>query len=113
MYMQIRNHSAYIEDKLTKQLTSADKKVLLKYHIRRVRDFQHERFIHLLVTLFFGILLMTVFICWIALPLPSLFWPLSSLLAILLILEIAYIRHYYLLENGVQSLYDLTEKLGK
>jgi hypothetical protein len=87
-------------------------------HIDRVRDFQHERLIHLIVTLFFGILLLVsaaggLF----ALSLSSdssgpmlnlLTW---SLCILLFLTEIFYIRHYYILENGTQSLYAVSKQL--
>lgn len=111
MYKQIIEHSNFVKSKLSEQLSDHERKQLLKYHIRRVRDFQHERLIHLLVTFFFAFLLIGTFVAWLALPFSPLFWPLSFLLAILFVLELAYIRHYYQLENGVQSLYELTEKL--
>ena len=70
---------------------------------------QHERLIHILVTILFAILTMTVFIV-------LLFYREFSmliLLAALLSLMIPYIRHYYILENGVQTLYTFYEELSK
>lgn len=113
MYRQLTKHRNYIQTKLADKLTKEEQKRLYKYHIHRVRDFQHERLIHLLVTFFFAGLMIGAFVAWLMLPFSQLFWPLTALVAILFILEIAYIRHYYQLENGVQSLYVLTEKLGK
>ncbi|MEI7539239.1 MAG: hypothetical protein WCJ36_00500 [Candidatus Saccharibacteria bacterium] len=88
---------------------------LYRYHCQVVRDFQHERLIHLIVTLFFACLLL--------LSVASLFlvaysYTLLNILiliiaAILLVTELFYIRHYYQLENGTQKLYDLSEKLYK
>jgi len=113
MYKQIVEHRDYIKTKLVGNLTKEERKQLLKYHVRRVRDFQHERLIHLLVTFFFAFLLLGSFVAWAALPFSTLFWPLTALVTILFVLEVAYIRHYYQLENGVQSLYELTEELGR
>lgn len=113
MYRQLIEHREYIQSKLTAELSKEERKRLYKYHIHRVRDFQHERLIHLLVTFFFAGLMIGTFVAWFMLPFSQLFWPLTALVAILFVLELAYIRHYYQLENGVQSLYELTEKLGK
>ena len=113
MYKQILAHKQYVTGQLEKPLSDESLKTLLKYHVKRVRDFQHERLIHLLVTFFFAFLFLGSFIAWLALPFSQFFWPLTALTAILFVLEMAYIRHYYQLENGVQSLYELTEKLGK
>lgn len=90
---------------------------LYYYHVDRVRDFQHERLIHLLVTFFFSLLLILAII--------GLLWTgsasinsgivLTYLFAgaglILFITVLLYVRHYYQLENGVQKLYPLTERL--
>ena len=65
--------------------------------------FQHERFVHLLVTVFVGI-------CAVLFLIASLFIDnilLVILFVILLALFIPYIFHYYNLENGVQKLYDI------
>ncbi len=113
MYKQIVEHRDYIKNKLAEKLSAEERKKLLKYHVKRVRDFQHERLIHLLVTFFFAFLLLGSFVAWAALPFSTLFWPLTALVTILFVLEAAYIRHYYQLENGIQSLYELTEELGK
>lgn len=78
-----------------------------------MRDFQHERLIHLLVTFFFASLLICSIIVWLTVQIPTLFWLLAAFVTILFVLELAYIRHYYQLENGVQLLYELTEMLGK
>jgi hypothetical protein len=104
-------------DNLEEKSSRVDAKVLYRYHIERVRDFQHERLIHLLVTLFFsGLLIVSVVgILWIssitidsAIALLVLF---TAIAVILFVTVLFYIRHYYRLENGVQKLYTLTERL--
>lgn len=109
--MQIKLHSKYVQEQIENGLNSEERETLLQYHIERVRDFQHERLVHLLVTFFFAGLFLGSLTAWLFVSATQLFWPLSALTAILFVLELAYIRHYYLLENGVQSLYVLTEKL--
>lgn len=113
MYQQIKSHRAYVEEQLTTPLTDKARHQLLRYHVKRVRDFQHERLIHLLVTFFFAFLFLGSLILWLFTCQTAMFWPATLLTALLFVLEIAYIRHYYQLENGVQSLYELTEKLGR
>lgn len=63
--------------------------------------FQHERLIHLLVTLFFSGMGIAALIAGVALE-NLLF---LVLFLIILVLDIFYIRHYYILENGIQRLY--------
>lgn len=77
----------------------------IKEHLLKIEFFQHERLIHLLVTLFYGIVMM-IFIfltcVWI--------W-FGVILAILVVFMIFYIRHYFFLENGVQYMYKQYDKL--
>ena len=84
------------------------------YHYQRVAEFQHERLIHLLVTFFFGGLLLLAYAGFLLALFSGerMIAGLAGVLALLLtILEAAYIRHYYKLENGTQKLYEITELL--
>jgi fatty acid desaturase len=71
--------------------------------------FQHERLIHLLVTLAFA-LLMVIFL---ALMLLTAIWLLAVVFALVFVLLIFYFAHYYRLENGVQKLYSLYDKINE
>lgn len=74
----------------------------------QIRFFQHERLVHLIVTVTFAILTMiSVLGCVLS---PQL--PLFALATLLLILLVPYIRHYYILENGVQKLYICYDRLA-
>lgn len=75
----------------------------------QIRFFQHERLIHLIVTAVFGLLTMLALIG-IFLAEESTI-PMVVLLVFFLILLIPYIRHYYILENGVQKLYEYYDRL--
>ena len=89
---------AYIE-KMTALIESDEvTPEMLKSMLVSISFFQHERLIHLLVTLAFAVmtilsLLMTVQ--------QFYFMPLFLLF---LVLEVPYVFHYYRLENGVQKL---------
>lgn len=80
---------------------------MLSYHRLQISLFQHERLIHLLVTIFVGLL--AILFLLFALMLENI----SLLLAFLclLLLFIPYILHYYRLENGVQKLYQQYDQL--
>ncbi len=69
--------------------------------------FQHERLIHLIVTVLFA--LVTIICFAVFLVAPSI--PVIVLLVLFLALLVPYIFHYYRLENGVQKLYDLYDQL--
>lgn len=69
--------------------------------------FQHERLIHLLVTMLFALLTFGSLVTFLATG----FLPVIALFVLFLALLIPYIFHYYHLENGVQQLYDLYDQL--
>lgn len=71
--------------------------------------FQHERLIHLIVTVTFAILTVLSLLGCVLEPQPAMF----ALTVLLLILLIPYIRHYYILENGVQKLYTYYDRLAE
>ena len=84
-----------------------DKKVdnLKEDLLIKISFFQHERLIHLLVTLFYAFLFL-VFI--VLISLSYVFVIPAIILAVFLI---CYIIHYFRLENGVQYLYNLYDKI--
>jgi fatty acid desaturase len=87
------------------EIGSADWEALKSQMLVKIQFMQHERLIHFLVTCLFAILL---FICLAILFISDSgglsFLYLSALIVILLI---PYIFHYYFLENKVQYLYKL------
>lgn len=113
MYKNLKAHKHRMETAMA-SVAYNDWDALLRYHLSRVRDFQHERLAHLLVTLFFGFLVIaSVAALFTTVPLgntivTSIF---SFTSVLLLVVELFYVGYYYLLENGVQKLYALTEKL--
>ena len=110
MEKHIANHYQAVSQRLAAAKSKTDLAELARYHRTRVQEFQHERLIHLLVTFFFaGLFLasLAVFLATAAMGL-AMNCLLGLLTLILFVLELAYIRHYYQLENGVQRLYELT-----
>lgn len=73
----------------------------LQEHLVQVGFFQHERLIHLIVTVTFALLEMLAIV--LSVISDSLFTLLLPI--VILILLIPYIRHYYILENEVQKMY--------
>ena len=73
----------------------------LKEHLTQIGFFQHERLIHLIVTVTFALLeMLAILLNVISDSLFSLLLP-----VVILILLVPYIRHYYILENEVQKMY--------
>ena len=79
----------------------------LEYFRRQIAIFQHERLIHLIVTVTFAII---AFMCMIMLMI-NMSIPLVVLFGLFFIMTGAYIRHYYYLENCTQRLYDIYEEM--
>lgn len=75
----------------------------------QIQFFQHERLIHLIVTVTFAILTVLSIFAFLALEQIGLL----ALCILLLVLLVPYIRHYYILENGVQKLYTYYDELVK
>lgn len=73
----------------------------LEEHLVQVGFFQHERLIHLIVTVTFALLEMLAIV--LSVISDSLFT--LVLPVVILILLVPYIRHYYILENEVQKMY--------
>ena len=100
-------------------LLASDKQSDLKYikqeHITQVAFFQHERLVHLIVTVTFAVLeLLTVCAYVIVGALDStLSFPLLILALLILVLLIPYIKHYYLLENEVQKMYVQYDRIAQ
>lgn len=99
MKQKINDYIKQIENEIEKKEIKTSPEDLLT----TIKFFQHERLIHLIVTVFVGI-------CAVLFLLGSLAFesfPLLLLLIITICLFVPYIFHYYTLENGVQKLYDL------
>jgi cell division protein FtsW (lipid II flippase) len=80
-------------------LSSYDR--IIENHLIQIKFLQHERLVHLLVTLFFALFLFISFA--IALFTSKLLFYIICF--ILMVVLIFYIFHYYLLENTVQRWY--------
>lgn len=94
---QAEAQNADSAEKITQELIR-DK---LEEHLVQVGFFQHERMIHLIVTVTFALLEMLAIV--LSVISDSLFTLLLPV--VILILLIPYIRHYYILENEVQKMY--------
>jgi len=101
----MNNYMEYIKTILKKEDINESIK---KDFIEHMQFMQHERLIHLLVTMLFALLLMFGFI----IMLIYFSWILVVFTAIIFIVEIFYIFHYYKLENGVQKMYRVYDELG-
>jgi hypothetical protein len=97
------------EKRLYEQLAAGEnKEVLLSKHLERLRWLQHERLVHLIVTLLSMILLLFAFslVTFVKFSIPTL-----MLLMISAIMASAYFIHYFKLENLTQHWYLVTDEI--
>lgn len=115
MENKIRKYEKFIEREAGRKMSDTERKRLVELHHEMVANFQHERLIHLIVTLFFATLMIGVLTLatWVTCEngFMAEMVPVYILALILIVLTGCYVRHYYFLENHVQGLYKYTEKL--
>ncbi len=101
----------YLEkiDNILKKDNIKNQEQVLKDHLIQIKFFQHERLIHLIVTVFVGTIAILFLLFGLLLNNLMLF----LLFALTFLLFIPYILHYYFLENGVQKLYHQYWELEK
>ena len=99
----------YIDNDMQTAGEEKTRRVLAEFEIK-IAYFQHERLIHLMVTLFFALFLL--------LSIGSIFlFPSEFLISAILLtciffgLTIGYVFHYYFLENSVQKMYHMRDEI--
>jgi len=103
----MKRQERYVRDMLAKNQSPEELKLLLEYHNVQILWMQHERLAHLITMLFVCLFTLLAFGFTIANPLL----PCFLLCTLLTILSVAYIIHYYRLENGVQKWYELSNEI--
>lgn len=82
-------------------------------HLIQIGFFQHERLIHLIVTVVFAILtVLSIFMTFLMMAMNvegALGW--GVVVVVFLVLLIPYIRHYFILENEVQRMYGQYDRI--
>lgn len=97
----------YIEEIDSKLKNNKINKSLKEEHLLKISFFQHERLIHLIVTMSFALLTL------VSILISKYYCSFIFIAIILLICLIFYIVHYYYLENGVQYLYKQYDEMNK
>ncbi|OGQ85662.1 MAG: hypothetical protein A2289_05770 [Deltaproteobacteria bacterium RIFOXYA12_FULL_58_15] len=113
MWKYLKLHEAFIRGALAGDHGSICWPELYEFHAEQIRYMQHERLVHLLVTLFVAVFwMMTLGFVFGQRTIAGL-----AAVALLLVLLVAYLIHYFRMENGIQRWYHLqnriTEKMGK
>ena len=107
MKKRILNYLSKIDKLLTESSDNINWDTAIKEHLIQIQFFQHERLIHLIVTVLFALMTIMTLVGMVISFHPSL----VALLIALMILLVPYISHYYLLENGVQKMYKQYDRM--
>lgn len=109
MRKRIKAYRRRIDALLKEMPDDADWNGILKEHLTQITFFQHERLVHLIVTMTFALLTLIALGIALLTGIITMFL-LTGALALLLI---PYILHYFLLENEVQAMYGQYDDLLK
>lgn len=109
MEKRLKNYLAWMEKVSKQEFSDEQKEDMRKEMLVQIQFFQHERLIHLIVTVTFALLTMLSVLA--SLMLAEI--GLLILTVLLVVLLVPYIRHYYILENGVQKLYEYYDGFGE
>lgn len=109
MEKRLIQYLQYMETVKPEEMSMEERKDEAMKMLVQIQFFQHERLIHLIVTVTFAILTVLSIFAFLALEQIGLL----ALCILLLVLLVPYIRHYYILENGVQKLYTYYDRLVK
>lgn len=104
---RIKQYMAYVNELLESEDKDIDWEAEMKKHLVEIAFFAHERLIHLIVTVTFAILAVLAFLYTIS----NFSLTMVLLIFALMCLMIPYIKHYYLLENCVQDMYEQYDKM--
>lgn len=107
MEKRLKDYLAQMEQLTKREMTAEECRKEAEKLLTQIAFFQHERLIHLIVTVTFAILTILAILGCVFAPQIALF----ALVVMLMVLLVPYIRHYYILENGVQKLYTYYDRL--
>ena len=101
MKNRILSYRNRIDNLLAHPEQISDLSAVIEEHLLQISFFQHERLVHLIVTVTVAVLTLMsagIFIV-------SSYVPMILLFALFMVLLVPYIMHYYTLENEVQKMY--------
>ena len=109
MTKEIREYLAILEQFFSVDHTDGELLKLRAEMLKRIEFYQHERLIHLIVTMSFAVFFLLSLMMYFSVRQIGLL----LLTVLLLVMTVAYIKHYYFLENSVQKMYKFYYKVEK
>ena len=101
MGSKLTNYRKSIDKLIKEDSSDTDWEKTMEYHLQQIEIFQHERFVHLLVTVLVALLTFMALMVYIIAD----FIPMIALVILFLVLLVPYIKHYWVMENETQKLY--------
>lgn len=112
MWKRLKTYRDGIRALLSADDPTTDWETVRREHLVQISFFQHERLVHLLVTLAFALMELVSIVATVLAPQPFTL-PLMLLSLLFLVLLVPYLVHYYHLENGTQELYAQYDQLAE
>lgn len=109
MRKRILGYRKQIDEMLANPPVEIDYEEEQRKHLIQIQFFMHERLVHEIIMVLFALITVMVFLATVILE-QLIF---VILLAALLVLLIPYIMHYYVLENGVQYMYEQYDEMER
>ncbi len=107
MTKQIRAYLEILERFFSEERSDDELSAMRRELLQRISFYQHERLIHLIVTMSFGVFFMLSLIIYLTQGGVGI----MLLTLIFLVMLAAYIKLYYFLENSVQKMYQYYYKI--
>jgi len=107
MDKRIKEHKEFIETEIEKAQNFEHIDSISRYHNSMMINFHKERSAHLIITLFFALYSLIFITLYIFSQIFILLIPCGLCFTLLFF----YVFHYYALENGIQSLYEIEKKI--
>lgn len=109
MRKKIMNYRKQIDEMLEHPPEGIDYEKEQKKHLIQIQFFMHERLVHEIIMALFAVVTVMAFIA--TVMTQELIF--IVLLLVLLVLLIPYVMHYYVLENGVQYMYEQYDEMER
>lgn len=105
----LTNYMNTVSERLNSCSDSDELEKILSEHMDKIAFMQHERIVHFLVTMMFAVIL-SIFMVGMLLTDNMMLLVLVTIITVLLAF---YIKHYYFLENTVQKMYKVYDRILK
>lgn len=103
----LKKYMKTVNERLTGYTSFKELEEIFSEHKDKISFMQHERIVHFLVTMMFALILSVFMTAALILENPMLL----VLVVIIIVLLSFYIKHYYFLENTVQEMYRVYDRI--